>query len=50
MIIAVSTVKTHIKHIYRKLNVDNRYQALKRARELNLVQIEMEERMRRMLR
>lgn len=50
MIIAVSTVKTHIKHIYRKLNVDNRYQAMKRARELNLLQIEMEERYRQMMR
>lgn len=50
MIIAVSTVKTHIKHIYRKLDVDNRYQAVKRARELNLLQIEMEERLRRMFR
>jgi ATP/maltotriose-dependent transcriptional regulator MalT len=50
MIIAVSTVKTHIKHIYRKLEVDNRYQAVKRAQELNIIQIEMEERMRKMFR
>jgi LuxR family maltose regulon positive regulatory protein len=50
MIIAVSTVKTHIKHIYRKLEVDNRYQAVKRAQELNIIQIKMEEQMRRMFR
>jgi LuxR family maltose regulon positive regulatory protein len=50
MIIAVSTVKTHIKHIYRKLNVDNRHQALKRAQQLNLVQIEIEGRFRQMIR
>ena len=50
MIIAVSTVKTHIKHIYRKLEVDNRYQALNRARELNLLQIEMEKRYQQLMR
>lgn len=50
MIIAVSTVKTHIKHIYRKLEVDNRYQAVKRAQELNIIQMQMEDRMRKMFR
>lgn len=50
MIIAVSMVKTHIKHIHRKLNVDNRHEALKRAQQLNLVHIEMESRFQRMIR
>lgn len=37
LIIAVSTVRWHIKHIYRKLNVHNRAQAAHRARELGLL-------------
>jgi LuxR family maltose regulon positive regulatory protein len=35
--VAVSTVKTHLKNIYAKLDVRNRTQAAARARELNLV-------------
>jgi len=35
--LAESTVKSHIKHIYSKLNVESRTQAVSRARELNLV-------------
>lgn len=42
LIIAVSTVKTHVKNIYRKLDVDTRYEAMQRARELNLLHIELE--------
>ncbi|MBN1995458.1 MAG: tetratricopeptide repeat protein [Anaerolineae bacterium] len=37
MILAVSTVKWHLKNIYGKLQVNNRTQALARARELNLL-------------
>lgn len=37
LFVALSTVKTHIKNIYGKLNVRNRTQAVSRARELNLL-------------
>jgi DNA-binding CsgD family transcriptional regulator len=35
--VATSTVKTHINNIYGKLGVQTRVQALRRARELNLL-------------
>jgi LuxR family maltose regulon positive regulatory protein len=34
LVIAVTTVKTHVKNIYGKLQVTNRYQAVARAKEL----------------
>jgi LuxR family maltose regulon positive regulatory protein len=37
MVIELSTVKTHLKHIYRKLNVESRTQAVALARELDLL-------------
>jgi LuxR family maltose regulon positive regulatory protein len=37
LFVAVSTVKTHINNIYRKLDVSKRTQAMARARELNLL-------------
>ncbi|HEX9075867.1 MAG TPA: LuxR C-terminal-related transcriptional regulator, partial [Anaerolineae bacterium] len=37
MVVAVSTVKTHINNIYGKLGVANRIQALARVRELKLL-------------
>ncbi|MBZ0280750.1 MAG: LuxR C-terminal-related transcriptional regulator [Anaerolineae bacterium] len=37
LIISEGTVKTHIKHIFRKLSVQNRTQAVARARQLSLV-------------
>jgi LuxR family transcriptional regulator, maltose regulon positive regulatory protein len=37
LFVALSTVKTHIKNIYGKLDVRNRMQAVSRARELNLL-------------
>ncbi|MCB9451591.1 MAG: tetratricopeptide repeat protein [Anaerolineaceae bacterium] len=37
LVVAMSTVKTHVKKIYRKLNVSNRTQATTRARELSLL-------------
>jgi LuxR family transcriptional regulator, maltose regulon positive regulatory protein len=37
LFVALSTVKTHIKNIYGKLDARNRMQAVSRARELNLL-------------
>jgi LuxR family maltose regulon positive regulatory protein len=37
LVIALSTVRTHTKSIYNKLNVNNRRAAVKRAAELNLI-------------
>jgi len=37
LVIALSTVRTHTKSIYNKLNVNNRRAAVKRAVELNLI-------------
>jgi LuxR family maltose regulon positive regulatory protein len=37
LFVAKSTVKTHIKNIYRKLDTHNRTRALARARDLNLI-------------
>lgn len=37
LIVAVSTVKTHINNIYGKVGVETRVQAIKRAHELNLI-------------
>jgi LuxR family maltose regulon positive regulatory protein len=36
-VIALSTLRTHTKSIYSKLNVSNRRAAVKRAEELNLL-------------
>ena len=37
LIVAVTTVKTHVKNIYGKLQVTNRFQAAARAKDLNLL-------------
>jgi DNA-binding CsgD family transcriptional regulator len=37
LVVALNTVKMHIKHIYRKLNVKNRVQAVAQAHVLGLV-------------
>jgi LuxR family maltose regulon positive regulatory protein len=37
MFVSVNTVKTHMKNIYRKLDVTDRTQAVRRARTLHLV-------------
>ena len=37
MYISVNTVKTHIKNIYRKLAADHRSEAVRRARQLQLI-------------
>jgi LuxR family maltose regulon positive regulatory protein len=37
LIIALSTVKSHLNHIYGKLGVKNRTQAVAQARKLNLL-------------
>jgi LuxR family maltose regulon positive regulatory protein len=37
LVVGVSTVKTHINHLFQKLDVSSRTQALARARELGLL-------------
>jgi LuxR family maltose regulon positive regulatory protein len=37
LVVALSTVRTHTKSIYSKLNVNDRRAAVKRAAELNLI-------------
>jgi LuxR family maltose regulon positive regulatory protein len=37
LVISLNTVKTHVKSIYRKLNLSNRREARQAARDLNLV-------------
>ena len=37
LVIVVDTVKRHVSHIYAKLGVSNRVQAIRRARELGLL-------------
>lgn len=37
MIVAPSTVRTHVRNIYSKLDVHNRFEAVNRAKELNLI-------------
>ncbi|MEL6249250.1 MAG: LuxR C-terminal-related transcriptional regulator, partial [Cyanobacteria bacterium J06627_15] len=37
LVVALSTVRTHTKRIYSKLNVTNRRAAVKRAAELELI-------------
>ena len=37
LFIAVSTVRVHIKHIYAKLGVSRRFEAIQRAKELRLI-------------
>ena len=37
LIVEKNTLKTHIRHLYRKLNTRSRTQAIIRARELNLL-------------
>jgi len=37
LFVSVNTVKTHIKSIYRKLDTNRRWDAVKRARQLQLL-------------
>ena len=37
MHISVNTVKTHVRHIYRKLATTRRGEAVRRARQLELI-------------
>jgi DNA-binding CsgD family transcriptional regulator len=41
LIVALSTVKMHVKHLYRKLGVKNRVQAVAQARGMGLLAITM---------
>jgi LuxR family maltose regulon positive regulatory protein len=44
MFVSVNTVKTHLKHIYRKLDVTDRRDAVRRGRELHLLNPGLRER------
>ena len=35
--VSTNTVKTHVRHVYRKLGVSRRRDAVRRARELSLI-------------
>jgi LuxR family transcriptional regulator, maltose regulon positive regulatory protein len=37
LFVSVNTVKTHIKSIYRKLDANRRWDAVRRARQLDLL-------------
>jgi LuxR family transcriptional regulator, maltose regulon positive regulatory protein len=37
LVISVTTVKTHVKNLYEKFQVTRRFEAIARARELNLL-------------
>ena len=37
LVVSVNTARSHIKSIYQKLSVHSRYQAVSRARELDLI-------------
>jgi LuxR family maltose regulon positive regulatory protein len=37
LVVGLSTVKTHINHLFQKLGVSSRTQAIARARELGLL-------------
>jgi LuxR family maltose regulon positive regulatory protein len=40
LFVAISTVKSHVKSIYRKLNVGSRFEAIERVHDLSLLPIE----------
>lgn len=37
LVVSLNTVRTHTKHIYAKLGVNNRRTAVRRAHQLNLL-------------
>jgi LuxR family maltose regulon positive regulatory protein len=37
LVVSLNTVKTHVKRIYSKLDVHSRYEAVERAKELDLL-------------
>src|SRR5262249_27266489 len=41
LFVSLDTMKSHTRHIYRRLGVSNRYDDIERARSLNLLQSDM---------
>jgi LuxR family maltose regulon positive regulatory protein len=37
LVVSVNTVRTHVQHIYQKLDAHSRYEAVTRAREFGLL-------------
>jgi ATP/maltotriose-dependent transcriptional regulator MalT len=37
LVVSVNTIRTHLKNLYGKLGVHSRYEAIARAKELNLL-------------
>ena len=37
LVVSANTVRTHVQHIYQKLDVHSRYEAVVRARDLGLI-------------
>jgi LuxR family maltose regulon positive regulatory protein len=35
--VSLGTIRTHVTHIYRKLNVNTRHDAVQRGKEMNLL-------------
>jgi LuxR family maltose regulon positive regulatory protein len=40
LVVSIATVRTHTKRIYSKLDVHTRFEALQRAQELGLLEVQ----------